>query len=455
MIKTFVSGLLLMMGSLTSFSQVNTIWQQWIKNNSHAISITDTNSFQDLAFLNEVLKDKNIVFLGENSHGVSEFTLLKSRMIRYLHQELGFDVLAFETNAADAYAANLILPSTDALTSIYNSISTLWHVDEIVPLFTYIKGTYATKNPLNIAGIDITMSNGSYSFSRLLYDLISPVNSTYAKEVLKSDSIFSRSGVRGWTIGNILSQEEKNSFKTLRGKQILEYSILIDFINKNKDKFPRSKSKEVTAAKFYLQSRIDYIYWMNKDSAYMADRIPLKDPKMNFTKLYSRYRDYMMSQNLKFLTETEYPGKKIIVWAQNAHISRRVLRMPADSSYSKFTYTIGLYCYSGIGDFYFGQAFDGSDPDSLRYVFKTPTDSNSIETILHSSNYNNVFVDMLHQDKSDGNSWMFELSKSTDWGGTETSEDWNIRSVFDGLILVNRISPPKYLKYDYEYLRRK
>jgi len=53
-----------------------------------------------------VLKDKRIVFLGENAHGVSEFTTMKARLIRYLHEELGFDVLAFESNVADAYAAN-------------------------------------------------------------------------------------------------------------------------------------------------------------------------------------------------------------------------------------------------------------------------------------------------------------------------------------------------------------
>jgi hypothetical protein len=79
----------------------------------------------------------------------------------------------------------------------------------------------------------------------------------------------------------------------------------------------------------------------------------------------------------------------------------------------------------------------------------------SIETILHSSNYDNTFVDMLHQNRSNENSWMFETTKYSEWDGTNPTELKNIRNAFDGLILVNKISPPKYLKYDYEYLNKK
>ena len=451
--KYYFLGLTLCLYHFTLFSQVNPTWGKWIKNNSFELSITDTVNLHDLSFLKQVLKDKKIVFLGENSHGVSEFTLLKSRIIRYLHDSLGFDVLVFESNAADAFAANMTISTSDVHMCIYNSISWLWHVEEIVPLFNFIKESHATKNPLNIAGVDITMSNGSYSFSHFLYNLISPINSSYAKEVQKSDSMFSRIGVRGWS--GLLSRTEKDTFKIMRSKQVKVYSDLINFINKNKDEFTQSKSQNVEAAKFYLQSRIDFIYWYNRDSTYMGNKLQLKDSKMSLTNLFANFRDFMMSQNLKFLSTTLYPGKKIIVWAQDSHVKKRVYRMATDSSYSKLTYTIGLFCYSGKGHTSdLEQAFGGSVPDSLIYEFKTPSDSLSIESILHSSNYDNTFVDMLHQDKNFGNSWMFETTKYSEWEGKDPAEINNIRNAWDGLILVNKISPPKYLKYDYEYLKK-
>jgi erythromycin esterase len=345
--KTFFLILSIILGNITLLSQVNPVWQQWIKNNSYELSISDTIHFHDLDFLKQVLKDKKIVFLGENSHGVSEFTLLKSRLIRYLHAELGFNVLAFESNAGDAFASNLIIPFTSGLNSIYNSISTMWHVKEIVTLFNYIRETHNTKNPLNVAGVDITMSNGSYSFSNFLYNLISLIDPTYAREIQKSDSIFSRIGVLGWT--GLLSNEEKASFKTMRNNQISVYTNCINFINKNNATFPHSKGQNVEAAKFYLQSRIDFIYWYNRDSTFMANKLQLNDSKMNLIQLFANFRDFMMSQNLKFLTTTLYPSEKIIVWAEDAHIKKRIYRMPTDSSYSGLTYTIGLFCYSGKG----------------------------------------------------------------------------------------------------------
>jgi erythromycin esterase len=104
--KLHFVGLLLLLGSLIALGQNNSEWDKWIKSNSYGLALSDTGNYQDLSNLKNILKDNKVVFLGENSHGVSEFTLLKSRMIRYLHDSLGFDVLAFESNASDAYYAN-------------------------------------------------------------------------------------------------------------------------------------------------------------------------------------------------------------------------------------------------------------------------------------------------------------------------------------------------------------
>ena len=90
-----ILGLLFFLSALTATGQNSAEWDKWIKTNSYGLSLSDTTNYQDLAFLKEVLKDKRIVFLGENSHGVSEFTTLKSRTVRFLHDSLGFDVLSF------------------------------------------------------------------------------------------------------------------------------------------------------------------------------------------------------------------------------------------------------------------------------------------------------------------------------------------------------------------------
>ena len=60
---------------------------------------------RDLIFLKEVLKDKRIVLLGEQSHGDGATFEAKVRLIKFLHQELGFTILSFESGLYDNFKA--------------------------------------------------------------------------------------------------------------------------------------------------------------------------------------------------------------------------------------------------------------------------------------------------------------------------------------------------------------
>lgn len=427
-------------------------WKNWTRENSFGIALSDTVNFNDLQFLEKILKDKRIVFLGESGHGVAEYTILKSRIIKYLHEELDFDVLTFESNSADAFATDYFNTYTKVDSTIYNSISTLWHVEEIVPLFEYINSTHSTNDPLIVQGVDITQSNGSYTFSKFLNKLILPLDSLYATEIKYKDSIFSAQGVRRWTIGNIYSESEHETFRDLKEDRLKDYNILKEYIHDNSDQFQES-TRAIEAAMFYLQSRIDFIHWSDRDSTYMVEVTQgTRYEGVSLQKLFSVYRDYQMAQNLRFLAESLFPEKKIIVWAQNAHIKKWPLRMSYELNNGAPTYTIALFCYSGEGDSTFGQGFDGENPDSMIYEFITPQDPLSIGQILHASGHVITFIDMQNQIENEGNSWMFNISKTHDWDGSGLEELENIRSVWDALILVNNTTTPEYLEFEYDYL---
>jgi len=78
---------------------------------------------------------------------------------------------------------------------------------------------------------------------------------------------------------------------------------------------------------------------------------------------------------------------------------------------------------------------------------------NNIRKCLHKSNHEISFFDMLYQSENAGNSWMFNHSKVTDWDGSRISNEDSIRKIWDALILVNKISTPEYLDYEYDYLK--
>jgi erythromycin esterase-like protein len=46
----------------------------------------------------EAIGDRKIVMLGEQDHGDGSTFLVKAELIKYLHKEKGFNVLAFETD---------------------------------------------------------------------------------------------------------------------------------------------------------------------------------------------------------------------------------------------------------------------------------------------------------------------------------------------------------------------
>lgn len=78
-------------------------------NNAHAAHLLkqinpiliDAGNFTDLASFGEAIGDKRIVLLDELTHGENEVFTLKSRIVKYLHQQKGFDVLLLESSIFD------------------------------------------------------------------------------------------------------------------------------------------------------------------------------------------------------------------------------------------------------------------------------------------------------------------------------------------------------------------
>ena len=117
------------------------------------ISVDNTKSYvKKWRFLKPVLADKKIVSLGESLHGVKEYNESKLEIIKYLHEEMGFNVLAIESDWLMNYYGNLYRNEVADTLLLKETFTPVWHTETHLELIRYLQ----THQKLQIIGFDVT-----------------------------------------------------------------------------------------------------------------------------------------------------------------------------------------------------------------------------------------------------------------------------------------------------------
>ncbi len=414
-------------------------WKKWM--NDHAYSLTSiepepassqkipSNKFEDLEMLKPILHDKRIVFLGESSHGVAQFNLVKTRLIQFLHQEMGYNVLAFESGLGDVMNAQGKIDKQAAQQTMKDAIFGVWWTKETLPLFEYAKTTQATEKPLVLAGFDI-QQQGAFTNGDWLQTPQLPKQFRDAEKQLA----------------------EWSSSKDLKGYQKEKTAI----INVYKQVKSQVQQKEKELQKVY-PNELQIVKLMERT---LADRIRLADEYVELTiqsniemeqNKYDSFlktmewRDQAMMENLLWLAEEVYPTEKFIVWAHNDHIRKaqsdvmgspypvKLMGERLPDIYKKYSYVLGLYMTSGETANNMGET-----------MAVLPPIKGSIEDIVSSVNEPYTFIDLRNRQNERGNSWMFEPRLSYSWGVIQ--ESLVPRDQYDGILLIDKVNKPTYVK---------
>ena len=133
----------------------------WLSRNAVSIRSIDPtvadDDFADLKPLMAAIGDSRIVVLGEQSHGDGATFLAKGRLIKFLHQRMGFDVLAWEAGLfnchdMDAAVRNSAVPIEEA---IGRGLYPIWGMSaQVRPVFEYARSVAGTNRPLEMIGFD-------------------------------------------------------------------------------------------------------------------------------------------------------------------------------------------------------------------------------------------------------------------------------------------------------------
>ncbi|GEM_PF-4038798 len=378
-------------------------------------SMTD-ESYQDLRPFEKILSDKRIVQIGESGHGMAEYFILKTRLVKYLHEKLGYNVLAVEGALSDCSGAFMDIENLNDSTLMRACFYGAWNFKEALPLFTYIKSTQSTPNPLYLTGFD-NLPTGGY-FPVFFKSLINQVDSS---KLSAFEHVYAH-------LSHFAYRQVSDDFFTGRQQSVLD-SIWVceQFVMENKPAIENQYPNNPHIVAHLVQSL------GNIKSTFSVDKANYNQTTMD------SIRDRLMGENVIWLAESVYEDEKMIVWAHNAHISKaysqnRYFKRQGeyvDEALGDQVYTIGLYGYEGSAWAFF-----------LRdnFNFKTPKDF-SLESEMKRLNHDMSFLDIGDPTTSaPAFTWLYDSISSFEWG------QWEHTIIparhYDGLMFINEITAP-------------
>jgi len=327
--------------------------QTWLSKNAVAVRSIDAadEDFTDLEPLINSIGSAQVVQLGEPSHGAGSSFAAKVRLIKFLHQRMGFDVLVWESGLYDLELTQAgMRTGEDAMASARRGIFTLWSAaEEVRPLFEYAKASQATTNPLDMAGFDMQVTADG-SMERFAADLLLFVNT------------LTNPGLRGPAakLADQAVEARKRVFSTMQSEdlKILQNASdgLLSTIRSHRADLERVHGRRRTAL---IEHAIENMR-TDAENRYEAQNSPSANVQRE------NRRDALNANNLRWLIQERYAGRKIIVWAHNVHVMNayyasdwRTLHIEPQSNDMKPTgvfladwlkndvYTIGMTTYQG------------------------------------------------------------------------------------------------------------
>ena len=295
-----------------------------MRNNKETLQEIRRNAIEidNYDFLDSYVSDKQIVLLGESSHGVGDYFSEKIKIIKYLHEHHGFNIVVFENGLVESTISKERSFLEEPELVLKQHFMDIYHNEEMLPL---LKESWAQN--LTLTGMDVqpmyreasdyyiqTIKN---KLNEVTYELLQNAENQY----FELDEL-------------LLNTKKIKHLKPTIIACIQSYKELLDTAHL-KDELQHT----MLFSKF-LQNRID---WLN----------------LNLKGLLSSgaMRAQYMYKNVEWLLKF-YRGEKLIIWAHNFHIRKnrtwltKLLRIQnvgfsLQKTMQKDCFTIGLYASKG------------------------------------------------------------------------------------------------------------
>lgn len=419
--------------------RVTNLSGQWVSENVHSIKL-NTDELKDLEFLKNEVGNKRIVAIGEQTHNDGATFQLRGKMIEYLIEEMGFEVILFEAGMFDLHYANESVKRSMQIDSLRNGILWFWkNANQHDHLFAYLQQQLQKGKELEFGGFDCKLTssygrkNGHYA--NMLKALVKTLDSqffssadfvSYLHVWDRIDADMKKGGLGSFSF-KMNAREQADFLKQsqfiqqwLFNKGQLEWAQMVNTIDKG----------IVLYADFSIGKALFNKEWL-----------------LNL----NNGRDSLMAENLQYQLATKYANKKVILFGATYHFARniqtitpsKVRGLQLDKSvttggilhpmFHNEIYTIGFTAHEGT----YGYVKKGGKGKSVKKA-----SSKSLSYQLVNQKYDAAFVP-LKNISANSQYWSNgAIIRFLDYKTDTAAPDWS--AVMDAVVYIKTMTPITY-----------
>lgn len=277
-------------------SKDDSVKVQQLKSKIVPIASTDpTASDGDLAFILDALKDREIIAVGEATHGSKEFFTLKHRLFRLLCEKSDVKIFGLEESYAAGLLVNDYIQGRSALkaTDVVMKMSFMWRTKEMKDLIEWMKNyndDISHIEKITFFGFDL---HGPHRAAQWLSAYFEKTDTAYLREIKPFLHEFE----------NMTYPKEKMGEKEF-AKHISRITGIRSMLKTNKAKY-----EELAGADRWMEA--DHV--LECLSQYTDT---YRSGDVDFFK-----RDPYMSSNIKWMHDLKPGRNRMMLWAHNEHVA--------------------------------------------------------------------------------------------------------------------------------------
>ena len=389
----------------------------WLKSAIVPLRSVDMNcSDSDLRALDVLVADKEVVALGEVTHGAGDIYKLKDKIVRHLVTHNGFTVFAIEANFTEAYCMNdyVLDGKGDPRKFLRGMHFWIWETQEMLDLIEWMRGYNTTHDhKISFTGFDMQYWKMPMEAVNTIFEKYNTAPSSYSITDLQAnlkylDSVKHKDYYKA---GNKLAKKKSKYFTA-------QFMALKEFANA---RIPDKKERA-----WFLQN------------ARIAEQYARPVTRNN--------RDEFMAENVLW-TKAQNPGAKVIVWAHNAHVQKDLMQRRKtmgcyldDELKSKFL-AIGFTFHQG-----YYSAWGKEKLNSYKAQLSYP---GTYECYFHQANAPIFMLDLRNVPLNNSDAeWLLKKQRLRWTGHSQMDEEFIAASItrqFDVLMYIDSIAPSMLL----------